>query len=285
MNSKISVIIPFYSNREWLEEAIDSVEKQTYTNFEIILINDGSSENIDDLFNAHNKIIYIEQENKGAAVARNVGIERATGDYVAFLDADDLWEPRKLENQLKKMIETQANWSHTDYVRFSEKNDTIDKMNLAYFNGNIYPRCLASNPIATPCVMIKRSILRDNKEYRFKEKMKFGEDLYFWLMLAQEHPILHVQESLTKVRIHGKNASLSAYSQIKSRSEMWESIKNTNIANELKKHDRIILRTYMVCGVAYSIIRKIKPSGLQEIISKIAYIIPWIIFKYKEKKL
>ena len=98
MNKKVSVIIPFYSRLDWLYEAIESVLAQTYPIHEIILVNDGSKEDLTEFLDKYGKrIIYLKQENAGPAAARNNGIRRATGDYIAFEDSDDVWMPTKLE--------------------------------------------------------------------------------------------------------------------------------------------------------------------------------------------
>jgi glycosyltransferase involved in cell wall biosynthesis len=116
----VSVIIPFYKGKEWLEEALDSVKQQTYKNLEIILINDGSNEDISYLIS--NDINYYEQNNKGVSSARNIGIGKSTGEFIAFLDSDDLWEKNKIQIQLNEMLKKQYIWSHTNYVKFGEKN-------------------------------------------------------------------------------------------------------------------------------------------------------------------
>jgi glycosyltransferase involved in cell wall biosynthesis len=95
---KISVIIPFYKGKKWLKEAIDSVLNQTYSNLEIIVINDGSIEDISDLeIRYKQKVCFIKVQNGGAGSARNIGINNSTGTYVAFLDSDDLWLKTKIE--------------------------------------------------------------------------------------------------------------------------------------------------------------------------------------------
>src|SRR5690554_2836035 len=101
MEKKVSVIIPFYNGVEWLCEAVQSVLDQTYKNFEIIVVNDGSPEDVSGLLSKYgNKIIYRYKENGCAATARNLAMEIATGEYLAFLDSDDLWLPAKTEKQI-----------------------------------------------------------------------------------------------------------------------------------------------------------------------------------------
>ena len=109
MNQLISVIIPFLNPGEWLSEAVDSVLNQTYTNWELLLVDDGSVEEDTNLAKEYalkhpRKIMYLEHEahiNRGLTASRNYGIRCSKGELIAFLDADDLWLPKKLENQVR----------------------------------------------------------------------------------------------------------------------------------------------------------------------------------------
>lgn len=110
---KVSVIIPFYQHMDRLTEAVESVLQQNYDNIEIIVINDGSPEDISDFLERFKgKIIYEMKPNGGQATARNRGIEIATGDIIAFLDSDDMWLPQKLFVQVKAMEMSNAIWSY-----------------------------------------------------------------------------------------------------------------------------------------------------------------------------
>lgn len=96
--STVSVIIPFYNRVKWLREAVHSVFVQTYQDFEVILVDDGSSESLDELAELKDeRIRYVRQQNKGPSAARNAGLDLAHGRYIAFLDADDIFWPMKLE--------------------------------------------------------------------------------------------------------------------------------------------------------------------------------------------
>ena len=105
---KVSVIIPSYNCAQYLSEALESVFSQSYKDYEVIVVDDGSTDNIrevvDRFINRYsNQIRYIFQENKGLAVVRNNGIENSLGDYIALLDADDKWFPNRLEEEIKLM--------------------------------------------------------------------------------------------------------------------------------------------------------------------------------------
>lgn len=103
-NQKVSVIIPTYNLARYINETVDSVLGQTYKNYEIIIVDDGSTDNTKEALSEYGgKITYIFQENQGVSAARNKGIKEAKGEYIAFLDADDLWLKDKLELQIGLM--------------------------------------------------------------------------------------------------------------------------------------------------------------------------------------
>ena len=221
----VSVIIPFYNNKKWLGEAIASVVAQTERNFEIIIVNDGSKEKIEDVIAICNsKIKVINTENRGAANARNTGIMQSRGKYLAFLDSDDLWLPNKLEKQVQFMQLNNYKWSHTDYTRFDNYRKFVKYVhcNLA---GNIFPKCLVWNPIATPCVMIEREIIIHNN-LGFASGKKVGEDNFFWEQMGKIADLGHLEEALTYVRIHGKNTAYNAMLQLRGRGDLVSNIKS-----------------------------------------------------------
>lgn len=134
---KVSIIIPFYNNAEWLVEAVESALNQTYKNIEIIIVNDGSKEDMTSFLQKYQKhIIYQYQENKGAASARNHAMSLASGDYFAFLDSDDIWLPEKLEKQVSFMMKTEAMWSHTNYFYWSPESNSENLKNNAIARSN-----------------------------------------------------------------------------------------------------------------------------------------------------
>ena len=129
----ISIIMPVYNVENYIEETLKSVQKQTYENWECICVDDASKdESVKKITkiaakDARIKLIRLNQ-NSGAAVARNRGIESAKGDYLAFLDADDLWNERKLEIQLNYMVKTQALITCTSYGKIDEYSNALEKV-------------------------------------------------------------------------------------------------------------------------------------------------------------
>lgn len=116
----VSVIIPVYNSEKFIKETIKTVQNQTYKNYELIVVNDCSTDNskkiIEEEIKKDNKIKLINlKENSGVAIARNTGIDNAKGKYIAFLDADDLWEKEKLEKQIEFMSKNEYEFTFTGY--------------------------------------------------------------------------------------------------------------------------------------------------------------------------
>ena len=210
----VSVIIPFYNRVKWLREAVQSVFAQTYQDFEVILIDDGSSESLDELAELKDeRIRYVRQQNKGPAAARNIGLDLARGRYIAFLDADDIFLPMKLERQVSCMEENpDIMLSHTSYQLMSSDGKYVRDVKAGRFSGRVYPKIMVGCPIQTSNVMIRSEAILEN--LRFEEDARVGEDIILWTQIAKKSLILGIDEPLTSVRIHGNNAAFDAQAQI-----------------------------------------------------------------------
>lgn len=285
VEAKVSIIIPFYKNRIWLEEALSSVFDQTYNCYEVILVNDGSPEFIDDIAALHN-IIYIKTINKGPGHARNLGIEIASGDYIAFLDSDDIWMPTKLERQVKFMRETNAIWSHSDYFRFKdgERYDKDAYVNASTYHGWVYPKCLVRSHIATPCVMVKANFLKEHRNVRFSEKMRYGQDGFMWLHLSAQHELMSIPEALARIRMRGGNAVERARVHLKVRAELWDYLRNCKIEYlAIKSLNPFLKLVYKYCFLINKCLEYLfsqnKHTVTLEIVSKILYLPAFILFR------
>jgi glycosyltransferase involved in cell wall biosynthesis len=213
---KISVIIPFYNRLSLLFQSIESVLEQTYQNFEIILIDDGSTDDVRDLLDfikKDSRIIYQRQEHGGVSLARNLGITLATESYIAFLDSDDLFAPEKLEKQLSFMLKNDYDISHTSYERITMEGNVIERVNSGdEFRGNVFPAILYYCPIATPTVMIRKKILSEIKKV-FNTEFSLGEDVCFYIDLAYQYEIGGLAQSLTKVRVGDSSTAFNQQKQ------------------------------------------------------------------------
>lgn len=283
----VSVIIPFYQRANWLLEAVDSVFDQTYSDFEVIVIDDGSKEDLT-LFSQKytSLIIYHCKDNGGAASARNVGITLAKGKYIAFLDSDDIWLPDKLKMQVEWMESTGATWSHTCYSTFENSSNNIKHIDTSRFSGQVYPKCLIKNPIATPCVMIRSDVLKSKLELRFNEDMRYGQDFYLWMLIAyRKYNLEVIPYELSKVRLRGNNAALRAKVQLRTKAHIWTIFKSDmkTYVNG-KRLPYIIKLIYSLCFIGNNIAIWIRKKAnlnetADEFVAKIFYTLPFIMIK------
>ena len=222
---KVSVIIPFYSHKEWLQESLESVFAQTFQDFEVILVDDGSKEDITDIIDDYKgRIRYIRQENKGPAAARNLGMKHAKGKYIAFEDADDIWLPDKLAIQIPFMEEREIVWSHTGFCYWWPKSGKTRIINVNREYGDIHLQQYISVKMATPCVVINRNYFRDG-DLIFPEQYRNGEDGQLWSKIGQLYPVGLVKKSLVKVRMRGNNSNTHAIERFKLNAEAYEHLK------------------------------------------------------------
>lgn len=210
----VSVIIPFFNRIEVTHRAVSSIFAQTYSNIEIIVVNDASTE--DDsilvrLFSTSTNLTYIKlHKNVGPGEARNLGISSAKGEYIAFLDSDDTWEEGKLEIQIDQMLRNGWPFSHTSYYRHDTRNGQI-KMVRSGLRHYMFPwlafRCL----IATPTVVLDRSLLCDCS---FRTDIRFAEDTFLWLKLSKRFVLHGIDKPLTNVFTGDSTTSLNNTIQI-----------------------------------------------------------------------
>ncbi|MGD9383394.1 MAG: glycosyltransferase [Desulfobacterales bacterium] len=205
----ISVIIPTY-NRGWIiKEAIDSVMAQNYRDFELIIVDDGSTDNTSDILNSyHGDILVFRQENRGVSAARNRGIVEASGRFIAFLDSDDLWLPQKLFRQVEffnknpdaKICQTEETWIRNG-VRVNPKRKHKKPC------GMIFEPSLALCLISPSAVMIRRSLFE--KVGGFDETLPACEDYDLWLRISCRYPVYLIETPLI-IKRGGHNDQLSA---------------------------------------------------------------------------
>ena len=208
--SKISCIITVYNGgkRGFLPQAIESVLHQTYENFELLIIDDGSTDNTKEICESYlkdSRVTYIYKENGGISSARNCGIKKSTGDYICFLDDDDEWLSDKLEKQIVLFENSQdkkLGMIHT-WIQFVDEQSKPFKLQTYTTSGDIYKDLFEKNVInATSSVMIKRGVF--DRVGMFKPHMIHWEDYELWFRVAKEYHVESVNEPLVKYRVHSK---------------------------------------------------------------------------------
>ena len=212
--ARISVIITTFNRAQFVKKAINSVLNQTYQDVEIIVVDDGSTDNTKSIVNSYGEQVrYIYQENKGAASARNAGIEKSKGEYITFLDSDDYY---KKDNLLKKLSFLESNlqtrWLYSDWQYIDEKGEHLDKgsVRFDYFNkklsGEIFEELFYKrNFIATDTVVVKRSVLEDVGF--FDPTIPSQEEYDLWLRVSATYPVHYINEVLVIVTIHPDSLS------------------------------------------------------------------------------
>lgn len=192
MSDLVSVIIPVYNRKKLITRAIKSVLSQTYKNFEIIIIDDASTDETKKVVVEFNDIILLDNKNKpGPAGARNTGIEFAKGKYLAFLDSDDYWAPDKLQKQITAMQKENIQFSFTgvSFENYSGDND----FNIPE-KGFIFKELIQKSFICTSSVILKKEVTQ--KTGLFDENIFGTEDLDLWLRVAFSFQALYIQEPL-----------------------------------------------------------------------------------------
>lgn len=198
----VSVIIATYNRAHYICDAIDSVLAQTYKDYEIIVVDDGSTDNTKEMLDKYNgKIRYTYQANSGVSAARNLGVNLSKGQYLAFLDSDDMWLPEKLEKQMEAIKEDGVGLVHTSkYMVDSNGNFTGDIRPL-YPAKNIYD--LINNHNICMSVLAKKDLVI--KAGMFDEGISGSEDKDLWIRMAKLSKITFLKEPLIKYRVHPDN--------------------------------------------------------------------------------
>lgn len=212
-NTKVSVVIPFHKDIKQLTVAINSVLTQTYPNIEIIVVGDSDKHNFSSHFGSYNGrslIHFVHQRDCGAAAARNAGVQRASGDYVAFLDADDWFLPTKIERQLNYMLENDLSMSHTSYFVSGSGSQKSGFINSGTFKGRTFPHIISSCPIAMPTAMVSRDLA---SRIQFREDAHWCEDFLFWISVAKEYEIGGIEEPLSVVTINDETVAYNPHKQ------------------------------------------------------------------------
>lgn len=217
---RVSVVIPAYNAARFLPEAVESVRQQTTPVHEIIIVDDGSTDGTEQVVQSlGGDIVYIRQANAGVSAARNRGISEATGEIIAFLDADDLWLPEKVANQINvflsnpEVVLVAADRAEIDAQGGLLLDSLFKKQGLyAFFaelRGNPIPQALSRlvqvNFIPTSSAMVRKSALAQVGV--FDTAIRYGEDLELWARIASRYAIACLPDVLIRYRQHGNNAT------------------------------------------------------------------------------
>lgn len=194
---KVSIVIPTFNRGHTLTRAIDSVLSQSYSNFELIVVDDGSTDDTQNILKKISNISILKQENKGVSAARNSGIKKASGEWIAFLDSDDEWLPTKLEKQVAVILEnTDAVCVYTNeiWIRNGVRVNLMKKHKKS--GGDLLIPSLTQCLIAPSSVMLKKATLI--KLGCFREDYPVCEDYDLWLKLTSLYSVIYIDEPLIR---------------------------------------------------------------------------------------
>lgn len=227
MKREVSVIIPVYNVCNYILETVDSVRRQTYTDWELVLVEDGSTDGTAQLLQS-----YLEQlqddrirlvvlaQNGGAAAARNRGVELSEGRYVTYLDADDLWEPQKLERELAFIREKQAGFVFTGYEFADETGKGLGK--VVHVPQTLrYRQALKNTTIFTSTVMFDTTIVP--KALLQMPLVKSEDTALWWKVLRQGYMAYGLDENLVRYRRVGRTLSSNKFKAIR---RIWNLYRN-----------------------------------------------------------
>lgn len=209
--SKVSVVIPTYNRAEFLRSAISSVLKQTYKDFEIIVVDDASSDHTSKVVNGFNceGMRYIRhRSNKGEAQARNTGMLNASGDYIAFLDDDDEWLPEKLAAQVRILDNSpeELGLVYSGYFILDVNSRKALGQRNPSKRGYIYESILRGNLIGSPSTVVLRRKCLD-KVGMFDQNISYGLDHDLWIRISRYYRFEYVDKPLVKYHIHPSRLS------------------------------------------------------------------------------
>ena len=237
----ISIVLPLYNAEKYIEETLISILNQTYQNFELLIINDASTDKSLDIVKEYSekysniKIVNL-RENSGVSNARNTGIANSKGEYVAFIDSDDIWKENKLELQIEYMIKNDILFSFTSYEMKFCNSDKPNKIISVPKKIN-YEELLKGNPIACFTVICKKEVLNKTRFANVKH-----EDYVMWLSIAKKIPLYGLNENLGIYRKHENSISSNKF---KSASWVWNIYRNVeklDLFNSIKFFSYYIIK-------------------------------------------
>ena len=249
MNELVSIIMPSYNTAKFISETIESVLAQTYTNWELIIVDDCSTDDTDAVvrpYLADGRIRYIKNEkNSGAAVSRNRALREAKGKWIAFLDSDDLWLPEKLEKQIAFMEQNNCRFSYTNYIE-------IDENSVPNGRSVTGPKKITRHGMYNYCWMGCLTVMYDAKLVGLIqiEDIKKNNDYAMWLKVCEKADCYLLEETLAKYRKRSGSISNHGYTKL----IKW----HYKLYREAEKKNSIVSAALTIRNLFWGVWKKIK---------------------------
>jgi glycosyltransferase involved in cell wall biosynthesis len=248
----ISVILPSFNREKLLPRAIISVLNQTNQSLELIIIDDGSTDNTEDIvksFSDKRIRYYRQRDNKGGSAARNIGIKLAKGELIAFQDSDDEWLPEKLERQVAKFSEVGGDVGVIccGYEFINDKTNEVVSRSIPVEKGNVHKIMLKNNYTGPLAVLMKSDCF--NKVGLFDETLPCCHDWDLWIRVSKYYKFDYVPDILAKAYIHGKQLSTNLEVKIKGKEGILQKYRQ-QIMNEPLFCKKYLMGLYLQYSMA-----------------------------------
>jgi len=281
--SKVSVIIPTYNCVKYVAKAINSVLEQTYKDYEIVIVDDGSSDDTKKVIEPYliqNNVRYIYQENRGLAAARNTAIRNSKGKYIALLDADDYWSPIKLEKQVSVFeMKPEVEFIHSNMYLFDEhKESRAQKYSMNIDYNKLTPKALFKKilfweaDVFVTTAIIKKTVF--DKIGYFDENLSYlgCEDREFWLRLVQKCKTFFLNDYLAYYMVRSNSMTKDKNKMQRAREYVIEkTVKDTEIFKNKKRIKQVIYSNlYFRYGLDYFRARR-RNEALRNLLISLKY--------------
>lgn len=214
---RVSVVIPCFNSLDWLPQTVDSVLAQTFTDFEVVLVDDGGSDELDKWAAelGDQRVRVVRQDNAGVSAARNLGIREAKAPLIAFLDSDDLWVPKTLEwfvEAFDASPEVGVVYGHYDVI--DDNNQPTGRVEAHSFSGEVWADFVETNAVGMSAAMVPAAVFADVGVFQVnRDKFPIDvEDWELWIRIADTYPAAVVAEIVCHHRRHDSNSSTNTES-------------------------------------------------------------------------
>ena len=249
---KVSIIIPTFNRAQYVCEAIDSVLAQTFKDHEIIVVDDGSTDNTSEVLKIYgDQIRCFSQKNRGLSAARNLGMSLSRGEYIAFLDDDDVWLPEKLEKQVQILDNSpELGFVCSEAYVFNNDKQILEHWKRGRHNQETFESLFEENFVSVLTVVMRRRCFEEIGD--FDESLIFSEDYDYWLRLSLKYKFQYMNIPLAKYRFHNNQMSKNLDDKMSDCPKIFNKKEIAQRISFLKRKIRLAGEYYRTAGIFYS---------------------------------